>query len=162
MDTGLVVESHGDAHHQFMISEMDYGLALEDRRNILEALRVSWDQFEHRAEQLDVDWFKGLIRHLDDLLDRRIFHVNSWIASNTERFTSHASTLEALYREFDALTVDMRASLKLCGMQCLHCNLMCVLQNHHDLSHDCTTSHQCTHSCTFTEEHATEEPCGLP
>jgi hypothetical protein len=162
LDTGHTVESHGDTNHRFVISDIDQSMSPDERRHVMDVLRMTWDAVPERPEQPETVWCKGLARHLDGLLDRRILHVKSWITSNLSRFVDHPSTLEPLHREFDAMTGDMRASIRLCGMQCLHCHLTCILPNHHDASHDCTTSHHCPHLCSFADEHHVEEGCGLP
>jgi hypothetical protein len=142
--------------------ELDHTMTLEERQDIMDALRTSWDAFNQRAEQPEIAWFEGLIRYLDGLFDKRVSRVKIWISLNISRFADHQSTLDTLFRDFDTMVVDIRTSLKLCGMQCLHCQLTCIQHSHHELSHDCMTSHQCPHLCRFAEDHVLEEVCGLP
>jgi hypothetical protein len=113
----------------------------------------------------DDEWIAQLSIFLDDVADMRINHVREWITSNLSRFkTSHAN-VDNLRRTFDDASVDLKANVQLCKMQCASCNLFCLRNRGHEAEepHDCQTDHHCGHLCDLGEEHPEEEKdCGYP
>ncbi|KAJ7763628.1 hypothetical protein DFH07DRAFT_1059276 [Mycena maculata] len=161
-DTDQLIEKP-DTPAQFFLSSADSPVSR--REEMLIILQHSWDQFAGRATASDVEWTGRLSAYLNRLAEMRIQHVYEWISSNISRFKSSHANIEMLRRVFETAIVDLRANVEVCGSQCAHCQLKCLLSRRHDSSipHDCRTSHQCVHPCDFGDEHpATEKTCGLP
>ena len=109
----------------------------------------------------DSEWASGLVEHLTHLVDLRAAHVDTWLRSNIQRFQASHASLEELRRTFDSAVIDLRASVQLCRSQCATCKLFCVQSRLHEGSHDCLTSHECIHDCTFCKRDLlTARPCG--
>jgi hypothetical protein len=132
--------------------------------DLLNVLRHSYPLFSRRMEVEDDEWLHGLQEHLDLLVRQRVFHVQEWLTTNTTRFssTSSMSSFEDIRRRFDNMIVDIKACVQPCALQCASCNLLCLSVRHHQGPHNCGTSHTCIDQCHFSEEHASEETCGLP
>ncbi|EKM59289.1 uncharacterized protein PHACADRAFT_87023 [Phanerochaete carnosa HHB-10118-sp] len=129
----------------------------------LESLRKSWDRFQSRDGTADRGWTDGLDQYLEGCVKTRIEDVQYWLDVNTTRFSSDATTFQALRRQFETLAVALRAGVQLCKLQCAECQLYCIKSRHHASGHDCGTSHRCMHICAFPDEHAGENSaCGLP
>ena len=153
-----------DTTLQFYLSGSGTGNS-EDRQATLATLRRSWDQFDQRSSKPDDEWIAELSLYLDNVSDMRVNHVREWVLSNLSRFkTSHAN-IETLRRAFEDATVDLKANVQLCKMECEECNLLCLRARGHAAEelHDCQTDHFCTHLCDFGDEHPEEEKeCGYP
>ncbi|KAI0774120.1 hypothetical protein C8Q74DRAFT_810377 [Fomes fomentarius] len=108
-------------------------------------------------------WSGQIQAYLDKLIDLRIAHVQAWLSANTANFPATHADIQGLYRTFDSLAIDLKATFQLCGAQCSSCKLNCILGRHHDGEHNCQTDHHCPHTCQFTEgvEHDEHEPCSL-
>jgi hypothetical protein len=131
---------------------------------LLNDLRQRYPFFSQRMELEDREWMDGLQEHLEDLVQQRVKHVEQWLNTNIARFssTSSISNFEDLRRRFNNTIVDMKACVQSCGLQCASCNLLCLSVRHHEGPHNCGTSHTCIRPCHFSEEHESEESCGLP
>ncbi|KAJ7246483.1 hypothetical protein C8J57DRAFT_1360578 [Mycena rebaudengoi] len=163
-DTDKLIEK-SDTSAQFFLSSGDSESHVSRREEMLVVLQHSWDKFAGRADATDAEWIGGLSAYLDGLAELRIQHVYEWISSNLSRFKSNHANIEMLRRVFESSVVDLRGNIEICGTQCAHCQLKCLLSRRHDSSipHDCRTSHQCAHSCDFRDEHPTTvKTCGLP
>ncbi|KAJ7698920.1 hypothetical protein B0H17DRAFT_1049693 [Mycena rosella] len=151
-----------DSSAQFFLSNID---SPAQRESMLVVLQNSWDQLDRRPYTAEAEWTSDLSSYLDGLVEMRIQRVYEWISSNLSRFKSSHANMEMLRRVFETTIVDLRANVEICGAQCTHCQLKCLLTRRHDanVSHDCRTSHQCLRSCDFGEEHpTTQKMCGLP
>jgi len=132
-----------------------------DRELRLETLRESWDQTDARQHVDDSEWVSDLTQYLNHLVDLRAARVDKWLKSNTQRFHAWNASIEELRRTFDSAIIDLRASVQLCRSQCTTCNLFCIQSRLHEGSHDCLTSHDCIHACTFCQGYfLTAKPCG--
>ncbi|KAJ7509859.1 hypothetical protein B0H11DRAFT_2270198 [Mycena galericulata] len=163
-DTDKLIEKPDTSAH-FFLSSGDSESHVSRREERLVFLQHSWDKFAGRADATDAEWIGGLSAYLDGLAELRIQHVYEWISSNLSRFKSNHANIEMLRRVFESSVVDLRGNIEICGTQCAHCQLKCLLSRRHDSSipHDCRTSHQCVHSCDFGDEHPTTvKTCGLP
>lgn len=129
----------------------------------LEVLCESCDTYSDRSSQAEIAWKEHLQTFLDHTVDTRAEHVNAWIDANTSKFGSTQSEVQQLFRTYNAAIIDLKASVRLCGAQCVSCNLSCILGRHHEGPHSCRTNHCCVHMCHFEDaEHGKFEPCGLP
>jgi hypothetical protein len=69
--------------------------------------------------------------------------------------------MEELRRAFDRAVIDLRASVQLCKSECADCNLHCVQSRFHEGDHNCLTSHDCIHDCTFCDKQLhSKKTCG--
>ncbi|KAI9450262.1 hypothetical protein BJY52DRAFT_1175724 [Lactarius psammicola] len=133
-----------------------------DHESRLTTLRESWDRANQRQLVDDSMWHSDLAQYLTHLVDLRVTHVESWLASNIKRFQGSYASIEELRRTFDNAVIDLRASVELCRSQCDSCNLVCVRSSRlHRGGHDCLTNHECIHDCTFCERDTLlTQPCG--
>jgi hypothetical protein len=132
-----------------------------DRELRLAALRESWDLLHSRQHVDDSEWASSLVQHLTRLVDLRAAHVEKWLKSNLQRFQAGHASLEELRRTFDSAVIDLRASVQLCRSQCGTCSLFCIQSRLHEGGHDCLTSHECIHDCTFCQRDLLRaRPCG--
>ncbi|KAJ7087696.1 hypothetical protein C8R43DRAFT_1244821 [Mycena crocata] len=161
LDTDSPIEQP-DTLSRFFLSESD--ATSEERRRILFTLQQSWDRFDTRHQMSEIEWTAGLAQFLSDRAEIRIEYVFHWIKSNLARFKSNHANMDALRRDFDRNAVDLRSNVEICRMQCVSCNLLCLLSRRHNAEtpHDCQTSHTCPDLCDFGEEHAHPENCGYP
>jgi hypothetical protein len=148
-----------DTEAQFLLAGPDTQVA--DRELRLETLRESWDRTNSRQHIDDSEWIAELAQYLAQLVDLRAARVEKWLKSNTQRFQAGNSSIDELRRTFDSAVIDLRASVQLCRSQCATCKLFCVQSRLHEGSHDCLTSHECIHDCTFCErDFLPAKPCG--
>ncbi|KAK0446846.1 hypothetical protein EV421DRAFT_1707226 [Armillaria borealis] len=161
-DTDILIDGEDNDARFFLDLS---GKPSAERELTLDRLRSEWQCNHPRQEVPDSDWADALEQQLQRLADARIDRVQVWIESNLSRFTATHATITELNRAFDNAQVDLRSSVALCRMKCSSCNLLCVGSRRHDpdMPHNCQTSHQCTKSCEFIDEH-TDEPklCGFP
>ncbi|KAH9039451.1 hypothetical protein EDB83DRAFT_2411806, partial [Lactarius deliciosus] len=155
--TDLVMEAE-DTEARFLLT----GPAA-DREHRLEVLRDSWDRFGSRQQVVDPEWISDLVQHLTHLVDLRVAHVDKWLKSNMQRFQAEHASIEKLRRAFNSAVIDLRASIQLCKSKCATCNLFCTQNHLHEGDHDCLTSHECIHHCTFCpQELLAVRRCGQP
>ena len=122
-----------------------------------------WPDFKKRHQQPESKWMENLCLYLQELVDKRVAHIQAWIDSNLSQFNSSNATIEELRRTLDARTVEIKRSVQLCKTKCAHCHLLCVDVQFHEDAHDCSTSHRCPTACQFVDEHNGEpDPCSLP
>ena len=154
----MVVEGE-DTKARFVLTGPDTSVA--DRELHLVTLRESWDRTNTRQHVDDSEWIADFAQYLTHLADLRVARVDKWLKSNTQRFQAGNASIEELRRTFDSAVVDLIASIQLCGSQCAICKLFCVRSRLHEGSHDCLTSHECIHGCTFCQRDLFKaEPCG--
>ncbi|KAH9171607.1 hypothetical protein EDB89DRAFT_1906886 [Lactarius sanguifluus] len=155
--TDLVMEAE-DTEARFLLT----GPAA-DREHRLEVLRDSWDRFGSRQQVVESEWIFDLAQHLTHLVDLRVAHVEKWLKSNMQRFQAEHASIEKLRRAFNSAVIDLRASIQLCKSKCATCNLFCTQSHLHEGDHDCLTSHECIHHCTFcNQELLAVRRCGQP
>jgi hypothetical protein len=148
-----------DTEAQFLLAGPDAPVA--DSESCLETLRESWDQITYRQHIDDTEWTSDLAQYLTRLVDLRAAHVDKWLKSNVQRFQAGNASIEELRRTFDNAVIDLRSSVQLCRSQCGNCKLFCIQSRLHVGSHDCLTSHECIHDCTFCQrDFLTAKPCG--
>lgn len=148
-----------DTEALFLLAGPDAPVA--DRESFLGTLRESWDQMTHRQYGDDSEWTLDLAQYLTRLVDLRAAHVDMWLKSNVQRFQAGNSSIEELRRTFDSAVIDLRASVQLCRSQCGSCNLFCIQSRLHEGNHNCLTSHECIHDCTFCDRDLlTAKRCG--
>ena len=148
-----------DTEAQFLLAGPD--AQVEDRELRLETLRDSWDRANDRQHVDDSEWIAELAQYLSHLVDLRTARVEKWLKSNTQRFQAGISSIDELRRTFDSAVIDLRASVQLCRSRCATCKLFCVQSRLHEGNHDCLTSHECIHDCTFCERDCLPaKPCG--
>ncbi|KAL5513533.1 hypothetical protein ACEPAH_3932 [Sanghuangporus vaninii] len=159
-DTNLVIECD-DSNATFWINQSDRPQA--EQKTAVRSLMRMWPDFMKRHEEVETEWMEKLCLYLQQLVDRRIAHVEAWIDSNLSRFNSNSAAIEELRRALDTKTVEIKRSVHLCKTKCTHCHLLCVGVQFHEDIHDCSTNHLCPSSCQFVDEHDDEEdPCSLP
>ena len=101
------------------------------------------------------------MQYLTRLVDLRVAHVDKWLKSNIQRFQAEHASIEELRRTFNNAVIDLRAGVQLCKSQCSSCNLFCTQSRFHEDEHDCLTSHECIHECTFcNQEMLSARICG--
>ena len=106
---------------------------------------------------------KRLCIFLEDLVEKRICHVRSWIDINLSGFQQeNNSAIEELRRAIDSGIVDLKRGISICKVQCEDCRFLCLLPPFHDGMHDCETDHECHFNCDFTEKHDGPRSCKLP
>lgn len=139
-------------------------LNADERSSHLQRLEASWQDYEKRPQISDQHWLDQLSDHLRKVVDSRIDYIHTWLEVNTGRFRADTATFHALWREFEAYTVALKAAVQLCGIQCAKCQLLCPETRHHEGPHSCSTSHRCPHRCHFANEHNDSDvsDCGLP
>ncbi|KAI0796932.1 hypothetical protein C8Q75DRAFT_796662 [Abortiporus biennis] len=161
-DTGLIIEMP-DSSARFYVTHGSGSDQVEDKENSLKSLIESWENFATRFDNPEQQWAQDLSDSLDKLVDMRIDHVREWMTINSARFSSDAIQFEAIRRLFDSLVISVKASTRLCRLQCSECQLSCLRIQHHDGPHDCQTSHRCNRLCSFKDDHREPiDPCGLP
>lgn len=154
----MVIEGE-DTEALFLLAGPD--APVEDHEIRLKALRESWDRANARQHVNDSEWISELAHYLTHLVDLRTAHVDKWLESNTRRFQAGNASIEELRRTFESAVIDLRASIYLCRSQCATCNLLCVQSRLHEGVHNCLTSHECIHACTFCERDSlTVKSCG--
>ncbi|OBZ77080.1 hypothetical protein A0H81_03826 [Grifola frondosa] len=128
----------------------------------LDQLRSSWDLYRTCSQDSDKTWVEQLQMFLNHVVDLRVDHVREWLSANTSKFLINHADIQSLWRRFDGVVIDLKASVQLCTLECAECHLACVRGRHHGGSHDCQTSHHCSRFCQFEDaEHDADEPCGL-
>ena len=133
-----------------------------DREAALSTLCKSWSGFSSRFSITEGDWVAGLSGYLEEVTEMRAAHVQKWISQNLDRFKTGHATLETLRRACDAALVELKENVHLCKAQCSFCNLLCLQSRGQHTQHDCRTSHQCPHYCSFNGDHPGEEKkCGF-
>ena len=148
-----------DTDARFLLAGPDAPVV--DREHHLEALRESWERNNSRQQVDDSEWTSDLAQYLTQLVDLRTAHVDKWLKSNIQRFQAGHASIDELRRTFDSAVIDLRASVQLCRSQCSDCNLFCIQSRLHEGGHDCLTSHECIHDCTFCERGLyTAKACG--
>ncbi|KAF8488922.1 hypothetical protein F5888DRAFT_1622603, partial [Russula emetica] len=158
-DTDLVIEAEENTEARFLLAGPDAPVA--DRESFLGTLRESWDQMTFRQHGDDTEWTLDLAQYLTHLVDRRAAHVDRWLKSNVQRLQAGNSSIEELRRTFDSAVIDLRASVQLCRSQCSSCDLFCIQSRLHEGNHNCLTSHECIHDCTFCQRDLlTANRCG--
>lgn len=154
-----MIEVEEDTEAQFLLAGPDAPVA--DRESSLGTLRESWDQMDFRQHGDDTEWTLDLAQYLTHLVDLRAAHVDRWLRSNVQRFQGGNSSIEELRRTFDSAVIDLRASVQLCRSQCSSCNLFCIQSRLHEGNHNCLTTHECIHDCTFCQrDFMTAKRCG--
>ena len=129
---------------------------------MLSALCKSWAEFSDRFNVPEGDWISGLSGYLKTITQMRATHVQKWIYHNLDRFKATHASLETLRRACDIALAELKENVRLCKAQCLSCNLLCLQSHGHETQHDCQTSHNCPHTCGFSDEHPGEEKeCGF-
>ncbi|KAI9443992.1 hypothetical protein H4582DRAFT_2095349 [Lactarius indigo] len=144
--TDLVIEAE-DTRARFLL----IGIAA-DREHRLAVLRNSWHRFGSRKRAVDSEWISDLVQYLTHLVDLRVAHVDKWLKSNMQRFQTEHASVGKLRRAFNSAVIDLYASIQLCKSKCATCNLFCTQSHLHEGNHDCRTSHECLHDCTFCDE----------
>ncbi|KZT12602.1 uncharacterized protein LAESUDRAFT_808190 [Laetiporus sulphureus 93-53] len=157
-DTGAVIETR-DTNARFFCSELGVAEPSPGRDAMLQQLIGLWDDLHTRGTIADDEWMAGLIEHLNDLVQRRIDHVNEWLNLNMAKFPSTHADIQMLRRLANNMMIDVKANVQICSLQCAKCHLLCALCRHHDGRHDCQTSHACTRSCEYEDYEA--KGCGL-
>ena len=148
-----------DTEARFLLAGPD--TPVQDREIHLQTLRESWDRKNARQHVDDSEWISDLTQHLTYLVDLRTARVDKWLKSNTQRFKAGNASIEELRRTFDSAVIDLRASIQICRSQCANCNLFCVQSRLHEDGHDCMTTHECAHDCTFCQRDLlTAKSCG--
>ncbi|KAN0128699.1 hypothetical protein V8E53_013518 [Lactarius tabidus] len=124
-DTDLVIEAE-DTEARFLFAGPD--IPVSGCEHHLSILRDSWDQVG----------------------SRRVAHVDKWLKLNIQCFQAeHASIEDLCCRTFNSAVIDLPAGVQLCRSQCATCNLFCIQSRFHEGDHNCLTSHECIHDCTF-------------
>ena len=136
-----------DTEARFLLAGPD--ILAVDRERHLSILRDSWDRAGSRQHVDDSEWISDLVQYLTRLVDLRIAHVDKWLKSNIQRFQAEHASIEELRRTFNSAVIDLRAGVQLCRSECDTCNLLCIQSRFHEGDHDCLTSHDCIHECTF-------------
>lgn len=104
-----------------------------------------------------------LVQHLQDVAERRISTARKWMQENIARFPEDNADMRALKRRFEDLSDTLQANIQLCLAECALCRLRCMSnRSHGNQDHDCGTSHRCIDLCDYSDDHDSEECCGLP
>ncbi|KAI0751603.1 hypothetical protein C8Q80DRAFT_1158351 [Daedaleopsis nitida] len=160
-DTAAVIESRDTSSRLHLTSggPQDQPASKDEA---MRSLRESWGSHGDRDSHLDSEWKDGLQRFLDQTVDLRVEHVQAWLQANTAKYPPTHSDVQLLFREFNDVTIDLKASVRLCSAKCSECNLGCLLSHHHEGVHDCHTDHACHRTCQFVDaDHDDDELCGL-
>ena len=154
----LVVDAE-DTEARFLLPGPETSVA--DREQHLSVLIESWDRSGTRQQVDDSEWRSDLVEYLTHLVDLRVAHVEEWLKSNTQRFQADNESMEELRRASKSAVIDLRASVQVCKSECDDCNLLCIQSRFHEGAHDCLTSHDCIHDCTFCDKQMiAEKTCG--
>ena len=154
----LVVDAE-DTEARFLLPGPETSVA--DREQHLSVLIESWDRSGTRQQVDDSEWRSDLVEYLTHLVDLRVAHVEEWLKSNTQRFQADNESMEELRRASKSAVIDLRASVQVCKSACDCCNLLCIQSRFHEGAHDCLTSHDCIHICTFCDKQMiAEKTCG--
>ena len=132
------------------------GIQHAAREQALAVLRDTWDQSHSRQLMPDSEWASNLSIYLNDLAEIRVEHVREWITLNLSRFQTGHANIEELRRTFENAIVDLKAGVQLCKAKCASCHLLCLQSRLHDGPHDCQTSHECIHMCSFCDDNGGE------
>ncbi|KAG8991998.1 hypothetical protein FRB94_012099 [Tulasnella sp. JGI-2019a] len=137
------------------------GKTPEERQDGLRQLLMSWHPDPARKD------IGELKQHLQTIVNSRVIHVDSWIASNISRFQTDNADIRSLKRDYEELSESLKANAQPCFMGCSSCRLPCLLIKSHDSqNHDCNTSHKCLEICEFPDDHdelsEEDETCSLP
>lgn len=165
IDTGIALDTpHESLMLRFYVPALNSSEQDDERAVHLQELIRSWSRSNPRDSSAnDGEWIESLDHYLQQCVLSRLEHVRLWLDINTARFQTDITTFQVLRREYDALSVTVKAGVQLCKLQCGECNLLCLKGRHHSEAHDCLTSHACAHHCGFTEEHPNDNVlCGLP
>ena len=135
--------------------------SVADREQHLSILIESQDRSGTRQKVDDSEWMSGLVEYLTHLVDLRVAHVEEWLKSNTQRFQADNASMEELCQAYKCAVIDLRASVQVCKSECDECNLLCIQSRFHEGAHNCLTSHDCIHDCTFCDKQMImEKTCG--
>ncbi|PAV19468.1 hypothetical protein PNOK_0440200 [Pyrrhoderma noxium] len=160
LETGMEIPSE-DTDAVFYIDKLGEHQARKE--DILKNLIHRWPEFGVRGNEPDQSWTKCLCIFLEDLVEKRIYHVRSWIDINLSGFQQeNNSAIEELRRAIDSGIVDLKRGISICKVQCEECRFLCLLPPFHDGMHDCETDHECHFNCEFTNEHDGPQLCSLP
>jgi hypothetical protein len=118
----------------------------------LAALLESWVPVATRQFLPGSEFVAELKKRLNDLIDLRVNHVQSWLDCNLARFQGGHAAIEDLRRRFDNMVIEMKTNVELCGAQCASCHLLCVRSRLHEGDHSCNTDHKCAFNCGFCED----------
>ncbi|KAK7676902.1 hypothetical protein QCA50_020158 [Cerrena zonata] len=161
-DSGILIDKP-DNSAKFYLADTKAHVQSEEQESFLFSLMTTWGTFDQRFDTNDRDWIEDLGQFLDNLAQDRANHVSEWLQVNTARFKPDSPRFEDVRRLYEDLVISLRANIRLCALQCVKCNLLCLRPKYHEGEHSCHTSHQCNKPCQYVEEHGTElEPCGLP
>jgi hypothetical protein len=100
----------------------------------------------------DFEFVQELRKRLNDLINLRVNHVQSWLDYNLARFQGDHAAIEDLRRRFDNMVIEMKTNVQLCGAQCTSCHLLCTRSRLHEDDHSCNTDHKCAFNCGFCED----------
>jgi hypothetical protein len=126
----------------------------------LSALLELWNQCTPRKSVPDSQWRERFVSVLHGLIDLRVKHVRLWLDSNLERFQPGQAAIEDLFRRFNAMVIEMKANVQLCGVQCASCHLLCFRARLHEGDHSCKTAHNCMNECSLCKGDRDLKPCG--
>jgi hypothetical protein len=165
LDTGRPIEAI-DGYTKFFLPDPSGAVDDDRRKTCLSILQQSWPGYKERfiaSDAPDIVWADSLDSYLLGEAEARIKYIKTWLDVNTNRFSAHITTFAGLHHQFESTAVSLKANVKLCKMQCAACQLVCIQPHHHDGPHDCETSHRCSQTCSFINEHGSEMIlCGLP
>ena len=142
----------------YVENEGDYQVKKEDA---LKALIRRWPENNLRGKISDQIWTTQLCNYLNELADKRISHVQSWIKDNLSQFQASDTVIEELRRALETKTIEIKRGISICKVQCEDCHLLCLHPPFHSGRHDCETDHTCHSPCQFFEEHYERRSCGL-
>jgi hypothetical protein len=141
---------------------MPDAVAKVDAGGTLTLLQASWQEYADRTVTDEDEWMTGLADHLEDLVNRRLHAVQTWIVANTSRFTEADASITALQRTFNHMSNDIKTSVQLCKLKCNDCHLKCLNVRTHEGPHSCSTDHRCQNTCSYAENHESPVSCGMP
>ncbi|KAF9531678.1 hypothetical protein CPB83DRAFT_848544 [Crepidotus variabilis] len=152
-----------DTNHILSLTEVDSAEA--DSSACLTTLCEAWEQYRHRFLMNEREWTQGLSEFLGGVIDKRVKHVQIWIAQNLEGFerAQHAS-ITALERTFDGMVINIKANTEICKQQCSSCQLLCLQHRRHDdrdVQHHCLTNHRCSHACELGDDSSHQDEIKL-
>ncbi|KAH8114632.1 hypothetical protein DFH11DRAFT_1508603 [Phellopilus nigrolimitatus] len=159
-DTSLVIDAV-DSPAVFYLADLEKEQG--DKVDNLRRLFHFWPDFASRHHKSDLEWTNLLSSFLENLLEQRVAHVQTWIDSNLSQFNGSNAAIEDLHRAVDSKVVEVRRTVQLCKTQCQQCHLLCINPRFHEGDHNCSTNHMCPHQCQFVDEHdGSPEACSLP
>ncbi|KAH8114634.1 hypothetical protein DFH11DRAFT_1508479 [Phellopilus nigrolimitatus] len=159
-DTSLVIDAV-DSPAVFYLADLEKEQG--DKVDNLRRLFHFWPDFASRHHKSDLEWTNLLSSFLENLLEQRVAHVQTWIDSNLSHFNGSNAAIEDLHRTVDSKVIEVRRTVQLCKLRCEQCHLLCIKTRFHEGDHDCSTNHECSHSCQFVDEHdGSPEACSLP